>query len=40
VREFNHWKERQQEINRKNRQDKLILLTLIIGLGVVIWTNL
>ena len=40
MREFNHWKERQQEINRKNRQDKLILLTLIIGLGVVIWTNL
>lgn len=43
MKEFNHWRERQehqQEIHRKNLQDKLILLISIIGLGVVIWTNL
>ena len=40
MKEYNHWRERQDAIKRKNFQDNLVLLTLIIAVGVMVWISL
>ena len=41
--EFNHWKERQkniEEMKRKDRQDLIIYGLCFIGVGVLVWISL
>ena len=38
--EYNHWKARQEEMKRKDRQDLIIYGLCIIGIGVLVWISL
>jgi hypothetical protein len=40
VKEFNHWKEREEEMKRKDRQDLIIYGLCFIGVGVLVWISL
>lgn len=40
MKEYNHWKERQEEMKRKDRQDMIVFGLLIIAVGVMVWISL
>ena len=43
MKEFNHWRERQdyqEEMKRKDRQDLIVYGLCIIGFGVLVWISL
>lgn len=37
MREFNHWRERQEEIKRRAAEDRAVLYTIIIGVFILLW---
>jgi hypothetical protein len=37
MKEFNHWKERQEEIKRRDAQDRAVFWTIVIGGFILLW---